>query len=44
MDSSWLAQNAEKGGIITILAFNIVSLIKGWVITDKMHTDRKSVV
>ncbi len=37
MDSGWIADNAEKGGIIGVLAFNIVVMLKGWVITRETH-------
>lgn len=37
MDPTWLAENAEKAGIIGILAFMVVSMMLGWVVSGKQY-------
>jgi hypothetical protein len=42
MEQSWLLENSERIGVVGLLAFNVVALLQGWVVTGREYRSAKS--
>lgn len=42
MEQSWLLENSERIGVVGLLSFNVVALLRGWVVTQREYLSSKA--